>query len=96
MFIYYFTLVKFSDVLRIDGCIGMEIPIGEFRCLLAASWLSGRHFAGCSSCAGSFFSHLRGASLTVKMQLELLCQFIMNLVCLTSPFSLKLGKTYHS
>lgn len=43
MFIYYFTLVKFSDVLRIDGCIGMEIPIGEFRCLLAASRLSGRH-----------------------------------------------------
>lgn len=71
-------------------------------CFFASAFLVVYHayfaqeFAGCSSCAGSFFSHLRGASLTVKMQLELLCQIIMNMVCLTSPFSLKFGKIYHS
>lgn len=36
------------DALRIDGCIGMEIQIGVFRCLLVTSRLSGRHLRAAS------------------------------------------------
>lgn len=47
----------FSEALRIDDCIGMEIQIGVFRCLLATSRLSGRHLRAVSVVRASF-SHI--------------------------------------